>query len=542
MQKFFDQAKGCEVQMPKWVVAARQGLDKMNRLASALPLVEALRRSCSIFNGCKLNANVILDPGKSKERFFINGRTEKECSFLDFLFILGVLSKGAPIDAVYNKNTSDLVMLANERIPVVIKEPKNDSPAAFIRSLNDAIIGYRKTLLEINSRTFATTDAGFPEVADRNGRAAIVSARREMEDDVSYGADICVALALLRSVASRLSPEVSRLLADFLEYPNTHIVQEYVSLLSEISRTRAKGRDYILSALKSKFEIACPDAVEMLKSQSAVPPKIHSVGYIAESDNLVQQPVAPIVRTAREDEDYIKANFPRFYRMMTGPTDEERTRREFGHRLKMLIRHGVPSVFIKQCISDGVHDIGAIEERYTSFQSRDQDADSRILSPAEVFHLPIPAYTISSPERGTIEIMPRVVSYDDFLSGITFSETVQKYISGNGNGLTSKGVVLSICKGFDFGKKSGGAVGGAHFRGAIIRNNIRRCGLEADRTLAFLDSLDLIIHHGGSARTKDDAMSININPDNELGKEILRTIIDALLVSRYSKVGTTNGK
>ena len=73
-----------------------------------------------------------------------------------------MLSKGAPIDAVYNKNTSDLVMLANERIPVVIKEPKNDSPAAFIRSLNDAIIGYRKTLLEINSRTFATTDAGFP--------------------------------------------------------------------------------------------------------------------------------------------------------------------------------------------------------------------------------------------------------------------------------------------------------------------------------------------------------------------------------------------
>ena len=60
--------------------------------------------------------------------------------------------------------------------------------------------------------------------------------------------------------------------------------------------------------------------------------------------------------------------------------------------------------------------------------------------------------------------------------------------------------------------------------------------------MAFLDSLDLIIHHGGSARTKDDAMSININPDNELGKEILRTIIDALLVSRYSKVGTTNGK
>jgi len=544
MQKFFDSAKGREVQMPRWAVAARQGLDRMDRLVSALPLSEALRRSCRIFNDCKLKTSIVCDPGNSQERFFIDGRTEKEYSFVEFLIILSALSKGAPIDAIYNKNTGDLMMLAQETVPVILREPRDDSPAAFIRSLNDAILDYRKKLFAINAQTFARTDASFLVVVGRNGRHVVSGMHREMEDDVSYGVDLCVALALLKPVSSRLSPEVSGLLADFLEYSIVPRLQEYASLFSRISRARAKHSEDVLSLLRLKFQIACPVAVEMLRMQSEIPLKSKSGKHIIESVSPTIT-VAPETRTSEEDAAYLKLNFPELYRMMISPTEEELAQQAFRNGIKLLIRHGVSIKFIKDCFAKGMRKPVEIEELYTESTASSRDLasgiDTRILSLKEILRLRPQVYA-RPPEFSRGIPTPAYISFDDFLSGIAFSDAVRKHISERGHGLTQKDVVLAICKGFDFGKGGRGAVGGAHFRGVLIRRSMRRCGIDEDNALSFLDSLGLIIHHGGSARTKDEALSIDPNPDNSIGKEIIDTIQKAFVELNRSCAGNGTSK
>lgn len=284
-------------------------------------------------------------------------------------------------------------------------------------------------------------------------------------------------------------------------------------------RTRAASTDAKRKQLRlEKRKIVYRQAFAELRTQweDLEPPKVLSIA----AEAYWVDPTASPKRTEKEELKCVRREFPGLYHLATHPSPSEiqqiRERRANNRLLKDLVRRlekeSIPASFYVTRINNGTRDFDKIVKRYRLHCIR-RDKHKSVQLPSD-----------STGSNG-------FASKEEFLGSISFSSATDEHIRAAG--LTSRDVVFGICKGFDFGKGSGGgAVGFSHYQGPKIRSSIsRHCSVSPKTFLAYLESVDLLRRFGSGSkgRTKDDAMSINTDPSTEVGKEILSNLNGAFL-------------
>ncbi|MBN2478230.1 hypothetical protein JXB01_02975 [Candidatus Micrarchaeota archaeon] len=299
-----------------------------------------------------------------------------------------------------------------------------------------------------------------------------------------------------------------------------------------IRKTKGKRR---VRYLREKISLVYKDALEMLKAQSRIETekrkkpagiKNENEYFFSESSELSGG------RCIGDEAEYLRNNFPGLCGIVKKHEILERraelssmrkrrdTRRKKIKGLQSLYREsislGVPAEFAVRMINAGTRDSWEIFE--SIFETENGDSRSPGMAcTAE----PIQRKTAASPVSDT----SRTFELErDVLRAVEFNSSVKEKLSYAG--ISEYEIVCSLCKGFGFGTPKCKA-GGYHLRGSIVRKNMRRSGINDPETvLDFLKKQDLIIECGSSAstRTKDDAMSINTNPQSDSGREIITAI------------------
>lgn len=213
----------------------------------------------------------------------------------------------------------------------------------------------------------------------------------------------------------------------------------------------------------------------------------------------------------------LKARFPRLYDEMM---DSGKKRDDATRALKKMVRElnvaGVPSGFIREAMRKGIRDKVGIEHLYLEKLEKEGKPHTIVIKKLA------PPRILMKEKAAEGKKKKMLMNHEQLMASIKFPKEAEDFLAERG--FTTLDVVKALCKGFDFGKGKP-AVGNAHVRGANIRNNLRRCceGHAPDEILGLFRDLGVLHEFGSSksTKTKDEAMSVELNPTNPIGKQII---------------------
>lgn len=531
--------------MRRWAIIAKEELQQMNRLAAALPLADALKSSVSIINLHRLNVAAGKSPS-GKDWIFLKRRSKGLDACLTEAALVGILSLFLgkdQIDIAVPYETIDLISLIRRTKPLLPETPY-DSTLSCLLALNESVLEWMKRL-EASGVVSSLCPSSVELMAVSSRLITVISARKTPipAADARLALDIAIVSELLSGIAGRFKQEELDILHSLFA-AGPEAVRRYrkaakglVGIDSGAGKRSASERIWLL---RRKYALACPRALGELDMQSYTVIR-KPARYQVRLDPVQPAPERPNL-SANEARERIRLEFPHLYNIMMRPprlSKTEQKKRAEKRRIRHLIREGVSPQFIGSCLLKGIRDPAEIADLFTSKlqECRDLGAEAAGVVPNKVHRA----------KAGTAQAAPFVKpavtgprTRAELLESIRFPEYVNASIAEYGSGLTSREVVFGMCKGFDFGKPGGGAVGSGHYRGAVIRRNIRRhCTVNPEVLLDYLRSVDLLREFGSSAstRTKDEAMSIKTNPENAIERGILRTLNAAFHAHRANGQG-----
>lgn len=361
---------------------------------------------------------------------------------------------------------------------------------------------------------------------DRQPRPFISSMRKFSAGATGKNFDVTFAFTMLKVLSERVDGDDLALIRGLDSIG--HIRMKRFIALDRKMQTGNMKRDN----LREMLSISSPKGLEELRSSLAEPTELESGEPVRVN---LETPRDPFTRSEKGDITYLRSSYPGLYGIMMRPSQEDLYDRALRNMAKRLIRGGMDPLHIQECLRAGIRNESQIIEMYGN-----EELDEAPLEPAKKTR-----WVFVGKERKQEtqdERIAQVRTLNDFLGTIGFDAETDAFIRSRG--LVPRDVVFTICKGFDFAKAAlsgtGGAIGGSHYRGAIIRRNMRRfldsdyMGRrqempEVERLLDFLRSVDLVVKFGSGAstKTKDEAMSIDTGSGHPTGKEIFRTIKEA---------------
>lgn len=216
----------------------------------------------------------------------------------------------------------------------------------------------------------------------------------------------------------------------------------------------------------------------------------------------------------------MKARFPNLYDEMMG---RSKKRDDAALALKKMVRElnvaGVPSEFIKEAMRNGIRDTAGIEDLYLRTLEKEEKPHTVMIKRLRSACARLKETAPQEKKQETLK------NHDELMARIKFPKEAEDFLVERG--FTTLDIVKAIRKGFCFGKGDA-AVGWAHIRGAKIRKNLRRCcdGHSPDEMLKILKDLGILHEFGSSkcTKTKDEAMSLETNPDHEIGGMIMNAM------------------
>lgn len=498
--------------------AAKLELDHMRKARNALGLAKALEEPIAILTrrGSGSIGGVRFDRKADKDR-----------ELLEFASVLDGIQKGnVPVKPVSNNRVAILAQIFMGAPPEFVAEP-GESAADAVKRISAVVSEWRELANKMTGGPSAI-------VASEDGRLEVQLKKENAKAEISEAADYAAGTILWEELAEALENE--RVLeAAWLGHLGIENVRRFKNL---DAASKSENPEKRLEALRKRFEIACPAALEELRAQSEIVREDRNWGWELPKEEEVPDSTAVRGngRTEIEDMWRLRSEFPGLYKLiMDTPTEAELEARELRKNVRFTMREGVPAEFVKECVRMGIKNSeGIIELFLASGKKTGGEADA---APAEEASVKKKMWKPRALQNGNgakpaeekrkVEIRTR----EDIVGAIQLNEEARAHIRDAG--FSPKDVLNAIVRGFNMAQDKRAAVGNAHMRGDPIRKNIRRyleieyAGRNAEKPdvealLDYLKSVGVVQEIGSSActRTKDDAMSIDINPENPVGKEI----------------------
>jgi len=523
-----------------WRQVALEERDSAHRKLKTLPLYESLKAPASSLARSKIQLRFLLD-----ERLMPIPKAKGPRQVPALLDALDIVKAGGN-PAIDLDLVSVIILDAFEaKFPYMFLTNRSKAPEAHVQELYLHTEGLRKPMADLMGM-----DEGLATelVGSLPGGAASMGQLRRLYKSISRPSlgstiDLAVALRLVRGISTILTCEEIADLRDLIA-SGLREADKLRSLRRRLDGERASPSNRGPS-LRAYCALAYPRTLsafddlhsEWLSSRTekgdAIPPQAED-----------EMPPAPLLEEMgdgrRYDRAALKDLYPNLYRKLIGPTFEESEARRLNKTIRRILRQGAPDGFIKEMLGDAPSmRADDLESAWDSCQGEGAGSPPSSRPRARREQM------VGGASQGTASgRAPAYSTRDGFLSSISFDPSTERAIASLG--VEPRDVVLALCKGFEFGRRGRCAVGGGHYRGAHIRNNIRRF-LERDppsrkkpsvqQLIGVLDSFDLIRRFGSSAstRTKDDAMSVNTSPSTQEGKAIISTLNAAFMELRGAR-------
>lgn len=533
------------VRLAPWLRKAKEEKERMKRLASAVPLVDTLRGSVRILNEC----NVIVETrGEGRSRsLLVQGDERKGYTVACLLEMLDAFMDFGIVDIRYSRDVHGFIEIY---LGDTIEVPEQENGNTRILAINKGIREWRQA----TRRNFSATSGAVAEALDLLQIDPTKERKREEYEYHKLALRVATTIQLFRALAYAINEDALGTLRELVD-GMLDKVQQYKKIKAKLQGNRLAARQTIVlrRTMLSLIHPLNSESRRMLREQyeakedetkRQLPKPTGGIWFDRWGPNPNKEPdkwhvdLSDPWKDVPEREAYevgdATERFPALCRLLRRIEREERIEarrkhaqelreeREWKKAMRDLLRAGVPQEFIADSVTDGVTDPDEIELAYIR-SLPDDDTREAVVARWEGFRK-----KERREEPGTEETLGYYRSYEELLESISFSESVERYVREQG--FTVRDVVFMICKGFDFGKRCS-AVGNAHYRGAIVRRNLRRARLTPKRCLRFLKQVDILKEWGSSAstRTKDEAIAVNTNPDNEIGREIVATLNAAFL-------------
>ncbi len=508
---------------------ATQELSRMRRAAAVLPLADALETRMPALVGYASDT----DLQKCRQ-----DGVPLEPDIMAFTEIISAVRDGAVLAMTYestNAMEKEFKIALAERDSAHFDPPPGADTLSRIRMLNEISSFWLQTRMVQNRKTFDDAKETTARVAQMRGIGgkAIKEAEKSGWSIMEQMLQDNVTVAVIRTTAKILRPEE---IVDLQELAmiGRKTIARYGKLNRILDGTKSPKKR--MACLKERFAIACPEAIAAIREQSGIKAlKRELPAAMPEDESVAPSPEKQTRRSESEDAKILKRDYPGLSRKIMAPTGAELELKELKRSVSQLKREGMPYEAIQGFMREGITTKEGIRSAYESRGRKVKDAEA----PAE-YRRKKPKWQAAqngAPEQNGTQKAPKDVrNMDELISSIQLSEEARRHIRDAG--MNPADVLFSVFKGFDIMKN--GAVGGGHYRGVIIRKNIRKCmkrryaerpdeAPSDDDILDFLKSVDLIVESGSSAstRTKDEAMSLNTSPGHPVGADIMRAVTAA---------------
>ena len=530
---------------------ARQELLAMKKLSEAMPLYDSIEpvRTCLIRIQGEINikdGKVILESSWQPRRVDVK----------EVMDAVRAIHNGASVRVVCGPMVSDMGCTAEGYIPRDIFTTRFDSQTS-IASMVEKATAMRKDLVSMFGKMISETASIIKMVASSTLEEASIDPvpvrvnKKDAQRIAEYGIDIAIAKRTLENLARILSTDEVAWINDIDAFGPKNI-RRYEALEKHLMKER-NGRRH--EYFQKMVTIACPNALSEMKSALDEMGRKADIcpDFFIQDDPFLPNAKDPSSPAAKKDDAIsLASRFPNLYKKMLRPTTDEQAWKAMRNKVHRLMRIGVDPGFIAGCFRDGKKDEDAIFDSFLRSHESEDVAPLARHGGNQVYFRPDKRMMQAS-------VAPVAIGRQDartkeeFLGRISFSAETDTFIRSKG--FDPEDIVFAICKGFEFGKGNScnsGAVGAAHYRGVYVRNNIRRCmdirhgaktAPSTNEMIEFLKSIDVVRDFGTTtAKTKDDAMSVNTNPDSQVGKDILRALNAAFIDLRASSRPPDNGK
>ncbi len=543
--------------MQKWMRLAQLELRNMRDAKNTLKLAKALEEPLAME---KIRGGMPkrLPAGVSPEEFRQMNANEQ---LWDCAKTITRLRRGSELEPVVSDRAVAMYVSIFAKSQPEFEIAEGEGAEESIGRLCAAVRAWKEERMRVSAEMQAEAYSDVVDVkaaisgqARRRVRRGLSGVARSIEKSSAEAAGIVAHVFVMNKLAEILGTGQLNSLA-YLASFGIDNAKRIMKLDSEIeSAARGKGRGSKTGLMREKFGICCKKAVAELRAQSEIDKeeRVWEGEAPAEGECGVFTAVRGNGRTETEDERRLRAEYPGLYkRIIHTLTKAELEARELKKEVRFAIREGVPAEFVRECVRMGIRDSEGIIDLYLA-SGKEMPAEKKEEAPAEME--PPRAKKVwggrnrangnngaaeGSAENGRRQILNK----GDIVGTIQLSDEARAHIRAAG--LSPKDVLNSMIGGFNMGHKGNAAVGGAHFRGDNIRKNIRRYlaaeyrgrktdAPDVDKLLDYLKSIEVVQEFGSSAytRTKDDAMSINTNPGNEIGKDIITTVNAVLIELR----------
>ncbi len=542
--------------MQKWMRLAQRDLNGMRRAVDSLKLAKALEEPIAIMDARRPWAKIpeVLPAGVERSQFRIKSKDEqlKDCAR-----IVAGIQKGKRFEpVVQERDVADLMDILAED-PPEFEFFEGEDAAETLKRISGTVSDWQRDKIEdvLKSRNEIERTLSSTFMLKSTGKRfkKVCMGRDEALRNATKATDALATVMLAEGLAEILDGGKVKGLA-WVGHIGIENVRRYKNLDSA-SKSRGNSAERRIEAMRKKFELACPEALAKLRAQSEILKEGRGwEGEIPAEENWkASVPAQGNGRTEIEDLWRLRSEYPNLHRIMVStPTEAELEARRVKKEARLAMREGVPPEFVRGCLRRGIEAAGDIVELYAA-SGKGAAPEPEAAAKEEWAQHELKntwAKRVSSgkrkPGNGEAEGEKEgdgkrpITSKEDIIASIQLTPEARAHIRGAG--LSPKDVINVMIRGFDMAHKEKAAVGGAHWRGNYIRQNIRRYiaaeyrgrNTEApgvDKLLDYLKSIDVVQEFGSGAttRTKDDAMSINTNPGNAIGKGIV-TGINAVLI------------
>lgn len=530
--------------MRPWMITAKRELAQIKRVREIIPLAEPIQDSARIAVACRLGMRLVIEDGQTIQSVLITGRVSSEIHESDLLLMFAALKCGGHILATCDEHIElNVCQLTNTNQRVVM--PPNATTEALVRAWNLAINRYR-------------TDISASASASRRTLRKLGAGRslESAQDDMQLSIDFATAITLFKYLPNIFTTEQLCLLQELFSIEGLpERAKRYKEISGILERDlqrqpeRRMATEKRAELIRERCLLACPEAHAQQVAQYMEPVEplvgrnpfyvplfdLSDQGWVEYTDPVPQ----PQPRTPEQDLDYVREHFPLLYKIAMRRTPEEQESRRITNMLRRLRRAGVPQEFVRSCLETGLRTESQIIGKFTCGSGKADSEATPTTVRSKTFYRRVNEEQAEEEAAAAAGFRTK----EEFLDSISFSPMAVRHITEHW--LTVHDIVYGICKGFDFGRNSGaGAVGNSHSCGPKIRRAIaRNCVASPDQIIGYLGDVGLLNRFGSTSkgRKKDDAMSINVNPTNPIGREIIDRLQRGFRVMRSAGTSGNGG-